>query len=143
MADKSSQIAAKTDEKFTAFINEHHVLNLCTCRDNLSWSSSCFYVFSENSFVFASDEKTRHMQNIAQNPFVSGTIALETKEVGLIQGLQFKGVVKRASTHGKKLYFKTYPFARALFPTLWEIEITYAKLTDNRLGFGRKLEWSR
>ncbi|MDR1976341.1 MAG: pyridoxamine 5'-phosphate oxidase family protein [Campylobacteraceae bacterium] len=130
-------------EEFLAFIKKHHVLNLCTCVDNTSWSSSCFYAFDGSVFIFASDNKTRHMQNIAKNPSISGTIALETKEVGLIQGIQFEGVVKKASAVAKKCYFKTYPFSRALFPTLWEIEITYAKLTDNRLGFGKKLEFRR
>ncbi|MDR1007528.1 MAG: pyridoxamine 5'-phosphate oxidase family protein [Campylobacteraceae bacterium] len=128
-------------EEFESFIGKHHILNLCTCCDSLSWSSSCFYAFNGNCFIFASDKKTRHMQNIAKNPFVSGTIALETKEVGLIQGLQFEGSVKKASISSKKFYFKIYPFARALFPMLWEIDISYAKLTDNRLGFGKKLEW--
>jgi uncharacterized protein YhbP (UPF0306 family) len=130
-------------EEFIKFISEHHVLTLSSCFENKTWSSSCFYAFEKRgqTFVFASDKKTRHMQNIAKNPYVSGAIALETKEVGLIRGLQFEGIVKSASTIGKKSYFKTYPFALPLLPTLWEIEITYAKLTDNRLGFGKKLEF--
>jgi uncharacterized protein YhbP (UPF0306 family) len=133
------------NQEFIAFIKEHHVLNISSCEDGKTWTASCFYAFLEadGAFVFASDKKTRHMQNIAQNPFVSGTIALETKEVGLIQGLQFEGKVKKASLKAKKKYLFSYPFAAALIPSLWQIEITYAKLTDNRLGFGRKLEFRK
>jgi uncharacterized protein YhbP (UPF0306 family) len=133
------------NEKLIKFIKEHHVLHVSTYENNKTWSASCFYLFFEknNSFVFASDKKTHHMQNILKNPYVSGTIALETKEVGLIQGLQFDGVIKKASLKAKKAYLLLYPFAITLISSLWEIEINYAKFTDNRLGFGKKLEWER
>ncbi|MDR1460737.1 MAG: pyridoxamine 5'-phosphate oxidase family protein [Campylobacteraceae bacterium] len=133
------------NKEFIKFIEEHHVLHVSSCENEKTWSASCFYLFLENinTFVFASDKKTRHMQNIIKNPFVSGTIALETKEIGLIQGLQFEGVVKKASLKAKKAYFLSYPFAVTLIPSLWELEISYAKLTDNRLGFGKKLEFRR
>ncbi|MDR2080271.1 MAG: pyridoxamine 5'-phosphate oxidase family protein [Campylobacteraceae bacterium] len=131
------------NQEIITFIKEHHIVNISSCEEGKTWSASCFYAFLEEkrAFVFASDKNTRHMKNIAKNPFVSGTITLETKEVGLIRGLQLEGSVKKASMSGKKLYFQTYPFALALFPTLWEINITYAKFTDNRLGFGKKIEY--
>ena len=80
------------------------------------------------------------MQNLLKNPNFSATIALETKEVGKIQGLQLRGIVKKASSREKTLYFKTYPYAIALKPTLWSLHVEYLKFTDNRLGFGHKLE---
>ncbi|MDR1615136.1 MAG: pyridoxamine 5'-phosphate oxidase family protein, partial [Campylobacteraceae bacterium] len=124
------------DQEFVTFIKEHHVLHVSSHEEGKTWSASCFYLFLEEdiSFVFASDKKTRHMQNISKNPFVSATIALETKEVGLIRGLQFEGKVKAASLKAKKAYLFSFPFAAAFVPSLWEIEVTYAKLTDNRLG---------
>lgn len=130
-------------KEFVDFIKEHHVLTLCTCKDNISWCASCFYVYYEedNLFIFASDKKTKHTKLMIENPNISGTIALETKEIGLIQGMQFSGVVSKASSDSKKLYLKTYPYAIALIPTLWQIKINYAKLTNNRLGFGKKLEF--
>ncbi|MDR0761635.1 MAG: pyridoxamine 5'-phosphate oxidase family protein [Campylobacteraceae bacterium] len=131
------------NQEFITFIKEHHVLNISSHEDGKTWSASCFYAFLEkdSTFVFASDKKTRHMQNIAKNPLVSGTITLETKEIGLIRGIQFEGSVKKASLKAKKAYLLSYPFAAALAPSLWELEITYAKLTDNRLGFGKKIEY--
>ncbi|MDR0408456.1 MAG: pyridoxamine 5'-phosphate oxidase family protein [Campylobacteraceae bacterium] len=132
-------------EEFIWFIKEHHVLHISSHEDGKTWSANCFYVFlkTNNAFVFASDKDTRHMRNIIKTPYVSGTIALETKEIGLIQGLQFEGIVQKASLKAKKAYFLSYPFAAALAPSLWELEIDYAKLTDNRLGFGKKLEFKR
>lgn len=132
------------NEEFIAFIKQHHVLNLSVAHENKSWSASCFYAFLENGvFVFASDNDTRHMNYIAKNPFVSATIALETKQIGLIQGIQCEGVVRKVSKEGQKAYFQAFPYARAMSPKLWEIEIAFAKLTDNRFGFGKKLIWQR
>lgn len=130
-------------KEFLEFIKKHHVLNICACEDNTSWSASCFYSFLEkdNLFIFASDKKTKHIQMIEKNPNISGTITLETNKIGLIQGIQFSGFVEPASTKSKMHYLKTFPYAIALNPILWEIKITYAKLTDNILGFGHKLEF--
>ena len=41
----------------------------------------------------------------------------------------------------KKLYFKAFPYALALSPKLWQIKVNYFKMTDNRLGFGKKIIW--
>jgi len=133
------------DEKFHLFLKDHHVLNLTTCKDNQPYACSCFYAFDVQnaSFVIASDSKTRHMQDALANPLVAGTVTLETKTVGLIQGMQFTGHLSEASRADKKLYYATYPFALAMLPELWTVRIDYAKLTDNRLGFGKKLEFKR
>lgn len=130
-------------KEFVDFIKKHHVFSLATCEDNISWSASCFYAYDEidNVFVFSSALDTKHAKMMIKNPNVSGTIALETKEVGKIEGLQFSGMVSKADANSKKLYLKTYPFALALKPKLWQIKIVYAKLTDNRLFFGKKLEF--
>lgn len=133
------------EEKFHLFLKDHHVLNLATCKDNQPYACSCFYAFSPQNacFVVASDPKTRHLQEALANPLVAGTVTLETKTVGQIQGMQFTGHLSQALAQDKSLYYKTYPFALALRPSLWRIRIDYAKLTDNRLGFGKKLEFFR
>jgi uncharacterized protein YhbP (UPF0306 family) len=127
-------------KKLIEFISEHHLLSLSTCKDNLPYSASCFYAFFEEEmrFVIASDEDTQHMKNLKDNPNFSAVIALETKEVGKIRGIQFSGKLKKATTKEKALYLKTYPYALALNPTLWSLHIDYVKFTDNRLGFGKK-----
>ena len=131
-------------QKIEAFIDEHHVLTLATAVENDVSACSLFYAYDiENkSFIVASSEDTEHIQNILKNPKVAGNIFLETKEVGKIQGLQFKGeLCKLSESRQKLLYFKKFPYAIALNPTLWEIKVHSFKLTDNRLGFGKKLTW--
>lgn len=130
-------------EEFIDFIEKHHVLNLCVCKDDTPWSASCFYAFNKdkNIFIIASDKNSKHAKIMQENPNISATITLETKKVGLIQGMQFSGIIVPATKEAKKIYFRTYPYALAMLPTLWEIEVRYAKLTNNRLGFGKKLEF--
>ena len=131
-------------QKIEDFIDEHHVLTLATAVENDVSACSLFYAYDmeHKSFIVASSEDTEHIENILQNPKVAGNILLETKELGKIQGLQFKGeFCKLRESRQKLLYFKTFPYALALAPTLWEIKVHSFKLTDNRLGFGKKLTW--
>ena len=133
------------EEKIYDFIKEHHLLSLSTCKDNIPHSASCFYAFYEDkfNFIIASDTSTRHIKDLHVNPNFSATIALETKDVGKIRGIQFSGIVKKATTEEKMLYLKTFPYALALNPTLWSLHVDRLKFTDNRLGFGKKLIYKR
>ena len=130
--------------KVEEFLKAHHTLSLSTCKDNIPSSCTLFYAYEpiKQLFIVASDEKTEHIKNVLQNPQISGTVHLETDVVGKIQGLQFKGDMSLCEDE-KILYFKKFPYALAMNPTLWKIEVNFFKLTDNRLGFGKKLIWNR
>lgn len=132
-------------KKLIEFINEHHLLTLSTCKENLPYSASCFYAFFEEKmrFIIASDPKTTHIKNLQENPNFSGVIALETKEIGNIRGIQFKGKMQKATLKEKAIYLKTYPYAITLNPTIWSLHVEHIKFTDNRLGFGKKLIYEK
>ena len=105
---------------------------------------SLFYIYSQekNSFVVASSDDTTHICHIQKNSNIAGNILLETHTVGKIQGLQFRGeFVALEDKQLQKEYFKAFPYALALSPKLWQIKVSYLKLTDNRLGFGKKIIW--
>lgn len=131
-------------EKIERFIDEHHLLSLATKGERL-WCCSMFYAYDPKtvSFIVASDETTEHMNNVAQNIHVAGTVALETKTVGKIQGIQFAGVMEACADTRKSLYFDAFPYARVMNPTLWVIRLDEVKMTDNTLGFGKKVTWKR
>lgn len=128
-----------------AFVQKHHLLSLAT--DGAAvWCCSLFYAYDpqEKAFIVASDPDTEHMGNVALNAFVAGTVALETKTVGKIQGIQFSGEMSPSSApRERELYFKAFAYARVMNPTLWVIRINRCKMTDNTLGFGKKLIWTR
>jgi len=95
--------------------------------------------------IITSDNSTKHIKNLSFSNKVSGTIALETKIIGLIRGIQFAGEIKKLEGNelkiAEKAYLKRFPIARLMETTLWSISPKIIKMTDNRLGFGKKLIW--
>ncbi len=100
----------------------------------------------ENSLVFTTDPKTRHGQEFLKNQKIAGTVALETKIIGKIRGIQFQGTVSEPSGEmaekAKTAYLKRFPVAMLMETHLWIVSLTLIKYTDNRLGFGKKLIWT-
>lgn len=132
-------------QKIDTFLQKHHVLTLATMSDGELSACNLFYAFDTKkiSFVVASSDTTTHINHILQNPKVAGAVVLETKVVGKIEGVQFRGeFLPLEDDELKKLYFKNFPYALAMNPKLWQIKIDYFKLTDNTLGFGKKIIWT-
>ncbi len=133
-------------ERIVGVIRQHHLLTLSTVHQNRPYSCSAFYSFNakEVCFIIASDTATQHIQNVRHNPNVAVNIALETQEVGMIRGVQCHGCMSvLESSVLQAEYFKSFPYARVMRPLLWKITIEQIKLTDNRLGFGAKIIWTR
>ncbi len=138
------------DSRITGFIEEHHVMTLAVTKGDMPWCASCFYVYlpEKNLFVFTSDDNTRHIKEVTEsgNYAVAGAIALETKMAGKIRGIQFAGKMRRLVEEelkiSKKAYLKKFPIARLAKLELWGLEPVEIKMTDNRLGFGKKLLWN-
>jgi len=101
---------------------------------------------AENLLVFTSEHRTRHVQSAGQNDKVAGAVALETKQVGLIRGVQFEGRIFEPSEElrekAKRAYLARFPYAILRPAPFWIIELHTIKFTDNRLGFGKKLLWT-
>ena len=135
----------QTLPKIEAFIAKHHVMTLATSRENSPQACNLFYTYLPDTVVFivASNPSTEHMGNVETNDAVAGTIVLETKTVGKIEGLQFKARMRRAFQEEAAAYFRAFPYAKVMNPVLWAIVPSDMKLTDNRLGFGKKLMWTR
>ena len=137
------------DKKIIEFIKKHHVLTLATSVNNIPYCANCFYVYlkDENMFVFTSDNDTKHVQDVLLNNYVGGSVVLETSIVGKIQGIQFNGKMYlpegALKKKAKKIYMKRYPFAVLMKTQLWIVDLDFIKLTDNRLGFGKKLIWHK
>lgn len=135
------------DKRIIRFIRRHHVLTLCTASANRPWSAHCFYAYMEKEqiLVFASESATRHIAEALKNQLVSGGIVLETRWIGKIQGIQFEGILEEPDKTlypiTRNAYLKRFPFAILTNTRLWIIRLTGIKMTDNRLGFGKKLYW--
>ncbi|HZJ74123.1 MAG TPA: pyridoxamine 5'-phosphate oxidase family protein [Perlabentimonas sp.] len=137
------------DKRIVSFINNHHVLTLATCNDEEPYCANCFYVYMEedNSLVFTSDFDTKHIRQVSHNVYVAGSIVLETEIIGKLRGIQLQGIVSEARdelyTKARAAYLKRFPVAMLMKTTLWVIDLTFLKFTDNTLGFGKKLIWEK
>ena len=134
------------EKKITDFIARHHVLTLATSTaDGLPYCAACFYAYDKvrNLFIFTSDDTTCHAQQMVANSNVACAITLETKVVGKVQGLQICGVARRGEAEDRSVYVKRFPYAAVAPLNIWVVEPTFMKLTDNTLGFGKKLIWNR
>ena len=125
------------------------MLTIATTAENEPWCANCFYVYleEENALVFTTDADTRHGEEFLKNPLVAGSVVLETIVIGKIQGIQFQGLVSEPEgdmlSKAKWAYLKRFPPAALMDTHLWMVKLTLIKLTDNRLGFGKKLIWTQ
>ena len=137
------------ETRVLTFIREHHIFTLAVSRDNRPWCATCYYVYLEdqNMFVFTSGHDTKHVTDVVEtgNYYAAGAIALETRMTGKIRGIQFAGLMKELSVNelktAKSAYLKAFPVARLAKLHLWGLEPNILKMTDNRLGFGKKILW--
>ncbi len=137
------------DKKIVKYITDNKVLTLATCVNNVPYCALCFYVFDEENqlLIFLSDKATRHLSDALTNKTVAGTISTDVTTVAKIQGIQFTGTFIKPDKEQEKVfykhYYKKFPFAKAKPAPIWGIELAYIKMTDNTLGFGKKLIWER
>ncbi len=137
------------DKRITDFIKKHHVLTLATLGKSTPWCCNCFYAYleDENALVFTSDDDTRHVKEFLLNNVVAGSIVLETRIIGKIQGIQFTGLVAKPVDESlkkcRRRYLRRFPYAALMETSLWILKLEYIKMTDNRLGFGKKLVWEK
>jgi hypothetical protein len=138
-----------TDERIARFFRKHHVLTIATSVDNEPWCANCFYVYleEENALVFTTDPETRHGKEFLKNRLVAGSVVLETNIIGKIRGIQFQGIVSEPegelAEKSKRSYLKRFPVAMLMDTHLWVVELTHIKMTDNRMGFGKKVIWNK
>ena len=137
------------DKRIIEFIKRHHLLTLATSKDNIPYCCNVFYVYNEknNSLIFSSETKTKHATDFIDNPNVAASIALETKDVEKIQGVQILGKIVEPKgeeiDNATKQYLKEFPYAKKMKLYLWEMKLTFIKMTHNKLGFGKKLIWEK
>lgn len=131
------------DEKIVKFLKKMHLLTLGVINENKPYLCSAFYAYDEENykFIIASDANTTHIKATHLNQNVSICIALDTKIIGKIQGIQSQGIIKKATKNSKEIYYKNFPYALAYPSDMFEIDIKWIKFTDNTLGFGKKLIW--
>ena len=134
------------DERIVKFLKKMHLASLCVIdEDGQPYAFSAFCAFDEISFslLLASSHESSHIKFLKNSKLVAGTIALDTKIVGKIEGVQFQGVMQEADNNERELYFNKFFYARAMTPEIWCVCLEKVKFTSNTLGFGKKIHWQK
>ena len=135
------------EKNIIKYLTNNKVLTMATSVSNVPYCANCFYAFDEAKkvLIFLSDESTRHISEAIQNKNVAGTINTEVTTVAKIQGIQFTGEFINPNNEEQKdfydVYYEKFPFARAKPASVWGVKLVSIKMTDNTLGFGKKLIW--
>ncbi|MFI3315443.1 MAG: pyridoxamine 5'-phosphate oxidase family protein [Rikenellaceae bacterium] len=142
-------MANEIPKEIIRFIREHHVMTLASHDGDAPYCANLFYAYSSklNGFVYTSSLATSHAQHCLKNTKAAGSIVVETKVVGKVRGLQISGNTTPVSDSelaiAKGSYLRKFPFAVVAPLELWLFRPSFLKLTDNRLGFGKKLIWEK
>lgn len=135
------------DKRIEKFIKRHHVMTLATVDpQGEPWCSNIFYAYLPESqeLIFTSGESTAHVSHALARAEVGVSIVLESKIISKLQGVQIKGTMQRTShDQHRDAFLKAFPYAVFSLKEMWVIEMTYAKYTDNTLGFGTKLTYTK
>ena len=146
-----------TKERLLAFLRAHQVLTVAVpASDGGPHAAALFYAVDDQLRLYVlTDPLTQHGRAMERDPRVAGTIQRDGQQWLEIQGIQFRGQCHKLTgeemARGWVLYLQRFPFlqqgdsalAVALKTTaLWQIEPTWMRLIDNRLGFGHREEWA-
>jgi len=137
-------------DSIAQFIEKQKTSSLC-CIDESGkpYCFSCFYVFNpqQGLLYFKSSSKSKHAGLLPVHPFIAGTILPDKLNILAIKGIQFEGTILPANhfliNEATKFYHKKNPAALAVPGDIWIVKIDNIKMTDNTLGFGKKISWSR
>lgn len=135
--------------RITDFIAENDVLTIATAGGDIPYCATVFYAFlpEKNLLAFMSDKTTRHMHEALKNENIAGSIIAKNVSLSKVQGLQLTGKLFEPKNALKEecttKYLWAFPIASLHQSNIWAIEFSFLKLTDYRLGFGKKLIWTK
>ena len=136
------------NENITRFLQQQTCATICcTHEDNKPYCFSCFYAFNykDGLLYFKSSASSYHATQMKKNPFVAGSILPDKLSKLVVKGIQFEGIVLNEddplAKQASSIYLKQHPIAMAIQGEIWTIQINHIKMTDSKLGFGKKITW--
>lgn len=135
-------------DSISEFLLGQKVASVCCLDDGGSpYCFSCFIAFDEarDLLYFKSKPDTQHMAFLEGWPEISGTVHQDKLNSLALKGVQFTGCLLDAAdplcVDADAVYHHKYPFAMAMRGQVRAIHLHWVKMTDNTLGFGKKITW--
>ncbi len=144
----TNTIATAINKEILEFTAGNKIATICCTEANKPYCFNVFYSFleEEGCIIFKSSESTRHMQILAGNNHVAGTVIASEISLTKVEGIQFEGVIVNKDTVGlkaSKSYYLRYPFAVTVPGRLWILELNSIKYTNTTNGISNKKAWQR
>lgn len=138
------------NKKIIKFIKKQTCASVCCADENgNSYCFSCYYAFnSEDGLMyFKSSDDTYHFALIKKNRLVAGTVLPDKLTKLFTIGIQFQGDILESQHPLTKdayiKYHKKYPIGLAIKGEIFTIRLNSVKMTDSRMGIGKKIKWNR
>lgn len=137
------------ENRIVQFIKDHKVMTMATCADDQPYCSVLFYSFDEKQEVlyYLSKLSSRHAKELQANHRVSGSIIRGENNIVKLQGIQFIGtcdlVDQKFIGEAKRHFLSEHPYAVFGTDVIWCLRLEWIKMTDNTIGFGKKIIWER
>lgn len=136
------------NEHIVKFIEKQTCASVCcTDQEENPYCFSCFYAFNKTDglLYFKSSLDTHHSGLLLKKPFIAGTILPDKLNILRVKGIQFEGIIlpdtDPLTGQAFSIYHKKHPVALTMHGEIWTIKLTSIKMTDNSLGFGKKITW--
>jgi len=152
-------MAEDLKQQILNYMESHNTMTLGTCHEGVPWTATVFYASDSLELYFFSDPKSRHCQNLNDNPRVAVTIQEDYGDWRKIKGIQLEGeVVEVESTIEKAkvmaIYARkypdvikvfTHPGSGGLYQAFLKVRFYCVKpqrllYIDNEQGFGKRQE---
>jgi len=136
-------------DKIISYLSSKTSLTLCCVDKGIPYCCNCFYVLNKDlmAFYITSSLNTHHASIMLASPNVAGTVNDQLNSILHLKGIQYSGEIKllkgEDELKARQLFCSAYPIAKLKKAPMWEIKLSTLKMTDNRLGFGKKRIWSR
>lgn len=160
LSDDVSPLMAVLQERWVLTLATVPPLESADAEDEAGYpyATPLFYAVARGAsptLVFASRPDTTHGRHLGAGPTpCAAGLYLESEDVSGLRGVQLRGLVApvelwpgEAPGGLREAYLERHPGAGALLrpgarERLYGLAVTWAKLTDNRRGFGHKQRWT-
>lgn len=132
------------------FLQKQTCATICCSDENGNpYCFSCYYSFNnaDGLLYFKSSPASQHSILLQKNRNIAGTVLPDKISKLITRGVQFQGELLDQFHSITKDAFANYhlrhPLAIGFKGNVYVIQINQVKMTDNSLGFGKKIIWER
>lgn len=147
---EAGQKIDEINESITIFMQQQTCATVC-CKDKdgTPYCFSCYYIFNPTKglLYFKSSENAHHFDLLGNTSAIAGTVHPDKLMKLITRGVQWGGSIldefHPLAGNASAIYHTSIPMALAMKGRVFTILLETIKMTDSKLGFGKKIIWQR